>query len=68
MNKVVTSETKILAEGAIFVALSVILKDVLPPIFQLPQGGSRARAQREKSLLRELFIGLVNKIMLSRSI
>jgi len=44
LNKVVTSETKILAEGAIFVALSVILKDVLPPIFQLPQGGSVSAA------------------------
>ena len=44
VNKVVTSETKILAEGAIFVALSVILKDVLPPIYQLPQGGSVSAA------------------------
>jgi len=32
--------TKILAETAVVVALSVILKDVLPPIYHLPQGGS----------------------------
>ena len=34
------SQTKILAEGTVFIALTVILKDVLPPIFELPQGGS----------------------------
>ena len=32
--------TKILAETAVVVALSLILKDVLPPIVHLPQGGS----------------------------
>ncbi len=32
--------TKILAETSVVVALSVILKDVLPPIYNLPQGGS----------------------------
>jgi len=32
--------TKILAETSVVVALSVILKDVLPPIYPLPQGGS----------------------------
>jgi len=32
--------TKILAETSVVVALSVILKDVLPPIYHLPQGGS----------------------------
>ena len=32
--------TKILAEASVVVALSVILKDVLPPIYPLPQGGS----------------------------
>jgi thiamine transporter len=32
--------TKILAEAAVIVALSIILKDVLPPIYSLPQGGS----------------------------
>ena len=35
-----SSQTKILAEGTIIVALSVTLKDFLPPILQLPQGGS----------------------------
>ena len=40
MTKIVKSETKILAEGTVIVALSVILKDVLPPIYHLPQGGS----------------------------
>jgi len=37
---VTTSETKIIAEAAVIIALTVILKDVLPPIYQLPQGGS----------------------------
>ena len=32
--------TKILTELSVVVALSVILKDVLPPIYHLPQGGS----------------------------
>ncbi len=32
--------TKILAEISVVVALSVILKDILPPIYHLPQGGS----------------------------
>jgi len=32
--------TKILAELSVFIALSIILKDVLPPIYRLPQGGS----------------------------
>ncbi|MEM2146494.1 MAG: energy-coupled thiamine transporter ThiT [Candidatus Jordarchaeaceae archaeon] len=31
---------KILAEGTVTVALTVILKDILPPIYHLPQGGS----------------------------
>jgi thiamine transporter len=35
-----SSNTKILAEGSIIIALTVILKDVLPPVFRLPQGGS----------------------------
>ena len=38
------SETKILAEATIIVALAVILKDVLPPIYHLPQGGSVSAA------------------------
>jgi len=32
--------TRILTETSIIVALSVILKDVLPPVYSLPQGGS----------------------------
>ncbi len=32
--------TKILSETSVVVALSIILKDVLPPIYHLPQGGS----------------------------
>jgi len=38
------SETKVLAEGTVVVALTVILKDILPPIVQLPQGGSVSAA------------------------
>jgi thiamine transporter len=36
--------TKIIAKGAVAVALSVILKDVLPPVIRLPQGGSVSAA------------------------
>jgi thiamine transporter len=32
--------TKILAEASVIIALSFILKDILPPIYELPQGGS----------------------------
>jgi thiamine transporter len=32
--------TKILAEASVIIALSFVLKDILPPIYQLPQGGS----------------------------
>ncbi len=32
--------TKILAEVSVIVALSMVLKDVLPPVYHLPQGGS----------------------------
>ena len=35
-----SSETKILAEGTVVIALTVILKDILPPVYHLPQGGS----------------------------
>ena len=38
------SETKILSEGTVIIALTVILKDVLPPIYRLPQGGSVSAA------------------------
>ena len=34
------SDTKILTEGAVIIALTIILKDVLPPVYRLPQGGS----------------------------
>ena len=43
MSKTI-SETKIIAEGIVIIALTVILKDVLPPIFHLPQGGSISAA------------------------
>jgi len=36
----ITSNTKVLAEGTVIVALTVILRDVLPPIYHMPQGGS----------------------------
>jgi len=39
MSKV-SSNVKVLAEGAVIVALTIILKDVLPPIYRLPEGGS----------------------------
>ena len=32
--------TRILTELTVFVALTVVLKDVLPPLFRMPQGGS----------------------------
>jgi thiamine transporter len=35
-----TQKVKILSEASIFIALTIVLKDVLPPIFQMPQGGS----------------------------
>jgi thiamine transporter len=40
----ISSDTKILAEGTVIVALTVILKDILPPIYHLPQGGSVSMA------------------------
>ena len=39
-----SSSTKILTEGSIIIALTIILKDVLPPIYHLPQGGSVSAA------------------------
>jgi len=36
----ISSETKILAEGTVIIALTVILKDILPPVYRFPQGGS----------------------------
>ena len=35
-----TKKVRILSEASIFIALTIVLKDVLPPIFQMPQGGS----------------------------
>jgi thiamine transporter len=32
--------TRILAELTVFVALTIVLRDVLPPLFEMPQGGS----------------------------
>jgi thiamine transporter len=37
-------QTRILAEGAMIIALTVILKDIVPPIYHLPQGGSVSAA------------------------
>jgi thiamine transporter len=34
------SHTKVLAEATVFIALTIVLKDVLPPIYRMPQGGS----------------------------
>ncbi len=31
---------RILAEATIFIALTIVLKDVLPPIYEMPQGGA----------------------------
>ena len=31
---------KILAEATVFIALTIVLKDALPPIYHMPQGGS----------------------------
>jgi len=38
------SRTRILSEGAMVVALTIILKDILPPIYHFPQGGSVSAA------------------------
>ncbi len=35
-----STNVKVLAEGAVVVALTVILRDILPPIYHLPEGGS----------------------------
>jgi thiamine transporter len=39
-EKTTIFQTRILAEATIFIALTIVLKDVLPPIYELPQGGS----------------------------
>jgi thiamine transporter len=33
-------QIKVLAEATIFIALTIVLKDVLPPIYEMPQGGA----------------------------
>lgn len=33
-------KVKVLAEATVFIALTIVLKDVLPPIYEMPQGGS----------------------------
>jgi len=38
--KLSAQRVKILAEATIFIALTIVLKDALPPIYQMPQGGS----------------------------
>lgn len=39
-EKTTIFQTRILAEATIFIALTIVLKDVLPPIFEMPQSGS----------------------------
>jgi thiamine transporter len=34
------ARVRILAEATVLIALSIVLKDVLPPIYHMPQGGS----------------------------
>ncbi len=53
-----TSETKIIAEATVIIALTVILKDALPPIFRLPQGGSVSAASMVPLLWFSLRRGL----------
>ena len=31
---------RLLAEATVFIALTIVLKDVLPPIYEMPQGGA----------------------------
>lgn len=53
-----TSRTRILAEGSVLIALTVILKDIVPPIYRLPQGGSITAASMVPLLLFALRRGL----------
>jgi thiamine transporter len=39
-EKTTIFRTRILAEATIFITLTIVLKDVLPPIYELPQGGA----------------------------
>ena len=52
------SETKVIAEASVIIALTVILKDVLPPIYHLPQGGSVTAASMVPLLWFSLRRGL----------
>jgi len=40
MAKQSALKVKVLAEATVFIALTIVLKDVLPPIYEMPQGGS----------------------------
>ena len=53
-----TSQTKIIAEASVIIALTVILKDILPPIYRLPQGGSVTAASMVPLLWFSLRRGL----------
>ena len=67
--------TRILAEATIFIALTIVLKDVLPPIYRLPQGGSvtiaglvplvwfAMRRGVKYGLFAGLIYGLINAIL-----
>jgi thiamine transporter len=39
-ESVSAQRAKILAEATVFIALTIVLKDALPPIYHMPQGGS----------------------------
>ena len=39
-TSVSVQKVRILSEASIFIALTIVLKDLLPPLFQMPQGGS----------------------------
>ncbi len=52
------TRTKIIAEASAIIALTVILKDILPPIYRLPQGGSVTAASMVPLLWFSLRRGL----------
>ena len=39
-QRLTTQKVKIIAEATSFIALTIVLKDVLPPIYEMPQGGA----------------------------
>ena len=51
-------QTKIIAEASVVIALTVILKDVVPPIYRFPQGGSVSMASMVPLLWFSLRWGL----------